>query len=65
MFVAAHPECIRHKTVIELGAGTGVVGLAAACLGAASVVLTDLPTLVPLMSANIKLAGLEGTCSAR
>lgn len=42
-------------TVLELGAGTGLAGLAAALLWRANVVLTDLPTIVPGMAANISL----------
>uniref|UniRef100_A0A4W4H0K3 Valosin containing protein lysine (K) methyltransferase n=1 Tax=Electrophorus electricus TaxID=8005 RepID=A0A4W4H0K3_ELEEL len=40
------------KNVIELGAGTGVVGLMAASLGA-NVIVTDLEDLQPLLELNI------------
>ncbi|XP_065063220.1 protein N-lysine methyltransferase METTL21D-like isoform X2 [Rhopilema esculentum] len=44
----------KGMNVIELGAGTGIVGLAAATLGA-NVTITDLPEFIPLMEKNISL----------
>lgn len=41
-----------RKSVIDIGSGTGVVGLYAAALGA-NVILTDLPGLLPLLEKNI------------
>ena len=43
---------LKDKTVVELGAGTGCVGLVACALGA-NVMLTDLPEVVPLIQTNI------------
>jgi len=34
---------LKDKRVLELGSGTGIVGLAAAAFGAQKVYLTDLP----------------------
>ncbi|XP_073725607.1 protein N-lysine methyltransferase METTL21D-like [Misgurnus anguillicaudatus] len=41
------------KNIIELGAGTGLVGLVAATLGA-NVIVTDLEDLQPLLQLNIR-----------
>ena len=43
---------LRGINVVELGAGTGIGGLAAAALGA-RVVLTDVASVVPLIAANV------------
>nr|XP_020448302.1 protein-lysine methyltransferase METTL21B [Monopterus albus] len=43
---------LRGKRIIELGAGTGVVGILAARLGAV-VTLTDLPLAIPQLQANV------------
>ncbi|KAI6864847.1 hypothetical protein KC338_g2380 [Hortaea werneckii] len=41
--------------VIELGAGTGIAGLAAACVWKTKAILTDLPLIVPALEANVML----------
>lgn len=43
------------KSVLELGSGTGFIGLSLAQLGASRVVLTDLPQQLPLLRSNIAL----------
>jgi predicted nicotinamide N-methyase len=39
--------------VLELGAGTGLVGIAAACVWRTQVTLTDLPEIVPNLQYNV------------
>ena len=52
--------CLRpgHQSgnlrVLELGAGTGLLGIAAACLWSAAVTLTDLPEIVPNLDGNVE-----------
>ena len=47
------PGYWKDKRVLELGAGTGIVGLVAACHGA-FVTITDLPEFVDLININVK-----------
>ncbi|OIW26112.1 hypothetical protein CONLIGDRAFT_684642 [Coniochaeta ligniaria NRRL 30616] len=41
--------------VLELGSGTGLLGLAAACFWRAPVILTDLPTITPNLAHNVDI----------
>uniref|UniRef100_A0A0G4GHW1 Methyltransferase small domain-containing protein n=1 Tax=Chromera velia CCMP2878 TaxID=1169474 RepID=A0A0G4GHW1_9ALVE len=54
LFLEAHQELVRGTRVLELGAGTGLVGLSAAALGAEEVVLTDLAYALPNMRRNVE-----------
>lgn len=58
-----HVELVRGCRVLELGAGTGLVGLVASALGASEVILTDLPSALPLLQRNV--ARNEALCSKR
>ena len=57
---------VAGRRVLELGAGTGVLGSLCAKLGAASVTVTDLATSVPLIELNLSLnfAGPKSTPGA-
>jgi predicted nicotinamide N-methyase len=52
--LCAHPELVRGKRVVELGAGSGAVGLVCAALGAAHVWITDVPGALPLVCDNLR-----------
>lgn len=47
-------EAIAGKRILEIGSGTGAVGLALARLGAKSVVMTDKASQLPLMRRNLE-----------
>lgn len=51
-FVSWLRDNVKLDCVVELGSGCGAVGLACAVLGARSVVLSDLPIMLPLLRAN-------------
>lgn len=62
-----HPELVRGKSCIELGAGIGIVGMVAAALGAVRVVVSDMPEALPILERNAhatraKLSALKGKC---
>ncbi len=58
-YLVANALLVRGKRVVELGCGAGVAGCVAASLGATSVLLTDLPSVVSLAQENARLNGLE------
>lgn len=50
----SHLVDFRGKKVVELGSGCGLVGCVAALLGAARVILTDLPDRLRLLQKNVR-----------
>jgi predicted nicotinamide N-methyase len=46
-------EIIRNKKILELGSGTGLLGISALCNGAAEVMLTDLAYTLDNLNNNI------------
>ena len=50
---AACAEWLRGRNCLELGAGTGIVGICAALLGA-NVTLTDTASCLPLLRQNVE-----------
>ncbi|KAB8199676.1 putative methyltransferase-domain-containing protein [Aspergillus parasiticus] len=62
-----HRSDFNNKTIVELGAGGGLVGLAVArgCdIGSSSVYITDQAPMLPLMEANIKLNNVSSRVAA-
>ena len=52
---------VKDKAFIELGSGTGIVGLTASKLGAKKTTLTDIPMMHDILTSNIALNGLQET----
>ncbi|GIZ42277.1 hypothetical protein CKM354_000555200 [Cercospora kikuchii] len=50
------PRLPQHASILELGAGTGLVGMAAAAILKKHVIMTDLPEIVPNLQHNAQLS---------
>ncbi|OLP75861.1 Protein N-lysine methyltransferase METTL21A, partial [Symbiodinium microadriaticum] len=51
-YLCDHPELIKDRSVLELGAGLGLVGAACAAAGAKPVLVTDCERALPLLERN-------------
>ena len=54
-FLSKNHDVVEGRRVLELGAGTGLSGLAAAAAGATTVVITDLPYCIERIEGNVRL----------
>ena len=64
-FLAARPELVKGKAVTDMGTGSGIIGIAAALLGASFVLMPDKDRqAVSCAEKNIKINGLVGCCLA-
>ncbi|RCN40378.1 hypothetical protein ANCCAN_13669 [Ancylostoma caninum] len=66
-FLCANEKVFRNSVCLELGSGTGVVGLALGKLGARRVILTDYPKeeILTLLRENVEKNHLESKCEVR
>lgn len=53
-FLCANSGLLKGKRVLEIGAGSGFVGIVCAALGAELVVITDMPEAMPLIETNVQ-----------
>lgn len=60
--LAREPQLVKQLAVLELGAGTGLAGIAAKLVGAHTVHVTDLPEIVPNLANNVAKNNVE--CSS-
>ena len=53
-YLGEHPQLVHGKRVLELGAGSGAIGLCCAALGAAHVCITDVPGAIGPITSNVQ-----------
>lgn len=59
-YLLDHPNVVRGKRVLDVGTGSGIVAIAAAMAGAASVIATDIdPRAIAAARANAALSGVN------
>ncbi|KJA24587.1 hypothetical protein HYPSUDRAFT_136012 [Hypholoma sublateritium FD-334 SS-4] len=54
------PEYVKNRNVLELGSGTGLVGIAVGQFPSAKVWITDQAPLLSIMNRNVSLNNLQG-----
>ena len=59
-YLRARPALFAGKSALELGSGSGAVGLAMRRMGAAGVELTDVAAALPLLRSNARRNGMGG-----
>ncbi|KAK5973581.1 Methyltransferase [Trichostrongylus colubriformis] len=57
-YLVAHPDLVRGRQILELGAGIGLPSIVAAKLSAEKVLTTDQPSAIPLLKENL-IANLQ------
>ncbi|KAK2861296.1 hypothetical protein FQN49_004350 [Arthroderma sp. PD_2] len=64
--IEKHASDLQGKTILELGSGSGLVGLAVAkgCVTDSPIYITDQMAMFALMQQNIELNGLNGSVHA-
>ena len=65
-YILDHPEMVKGKTVVDFGAGSGVVAIAAAMAGARQIYACDIdPNAIEAIKANAQLNHVElETCES-
>lgn len=58
-YLNQHSDLVKDKSVVELGAGTGLAGLVSAVLGARSVCVTDIPPVLELLERNLSTVAAQ------
>tara|TARA_B110000881_G_scaffold220897_1_gene247835 strand:+ start:29 stop:544 length:516 start_codon:yes stop_codon:yes gene_type:complete len=64
-YLLAHPERVAGKSVVDFGAGSGVVGIAARLAGASEVLAVDLdPAALAACAVNAAINGVQLTLAS-
>ncbi|KAJ1347185.1 hypothetical protein KIN20_002185 [Parelaphostrongylus tenuis] len=66
-FLCCNDHVFANSVCLELGSGTGVVGLSLGRLGARKVILTDFPNdeILSLLQENVEKNGLSNVCEVK